>query len=198
MSARPTQVVQNAIVRRKILYSGGGSSTAIRLTGQSLCLNLGTVCTVANATLTSFFSAVKVKSIKVWSAGDESVSGTPAPATVCVNWTGYSNSPNTLVTDSSVSTAFPAHVSARPPRQALASFWQSCDSTSVIAQINVGSTHTTIEVELEGVLYSLDPASSLTHAALSVTTATLAEVYYPALDLTTGHVYPPLYLITAF
>jgi hypothetical protein len=161
-------------------------------------LNMGTVCTSTNAVLTSFFSAVKVKSIKVWSAGDESVSGTPAPATVCVNWTGYSNSPNTLVVDSSISTAFPAHVSARPPRQSLANFWQSCDSNSVICQINVGSTHTTIEVELEGVLYSLDPASTLTHASMSVSVATLAEVYYPALDLTTGHTYPPLYLITAF
>jgi hypothetical protein len=197
-SARPSQVVQNAIVRRKILYTGGGSSTAIRLTGYSLCLSMGAVCTVTNNQLVSFFSSVRLRSIKVWSAGDESVSGTPTPATIGVNWTGYTNSPNTLVCDTSTSTAFPAHVASRPPRMSLASYWQSSDSNSTIVQINVGSTHTTIEVELEGILYTSDPAGTLSPATLATSTGTQGITYYPSLDNVLGHLFPPAFLNTAF
>jgi len=162
------------------------NATATAITGTSILCAAGSVGTLLNTQVNSFVGSFKIRSIGMW---------TPPPsqgsaATCSVDWSGFNNSPNVEISDTSNSVARPAHLMTSPPTASLASFWQLSGSTNLA--ILTAPVGTIIDVRLDLVLYDSD----ITQATSTVTTAALGTVYYLSLDPNATHHYVPVSLTT--
>jgi hypothetical protein len=162
--------------------STSGNPTTI--TPTSLLCSAGTVCTVANTTVVSMFSAVKLNQIEMWSPP----ASQGASVTCSVDWIGSANSPNREYSDTSVSVSTPAYVRCPPPPMSLASFWQLASATG-ICNI-VAPVGTIIDVHLS--LIMQDDAETQANAA--ITTGTLGSTYFLSLDSNATHRFTPVSL----
>jgi hypothetical protein len=183
----PSQIKSNIeLVHRYRFVSSSPTPTAI--TGSSLLGCLGTVCTASNAQLVPFFGSVRVQSIEIWAPP----AAQGGAATCSVEWIGSNNTPNREHSDTTVSTAQPAHVKAVPPPQSLASFWSTFASGSV-ATITA-PTGSIIDLVVSAILFD-DTNNTGTY---TVTTSTLGNVYYLSLDPVASHRFAPVSLTTTF
>jgi hypothetical protein len=164
------------------------SGTGTGITPTSLLCAAGCIATVANTTVTSCFSAVKISKIEIWSPP----SAQGQSVTCSVDWTGTGSTPNREYSDTSVSVATPAHVSTSPPPMSLASFWQQTGTTQLCSI--VAPTNSIIDVYLSLVFQDND----VTAATSTVATATVGFVYYLSLDPNATHRYTPVSLTTTF
>jgi hypothetical protein len=161
------------------------SSTTTSITPTSLLLMAGTYCDVANSTVISMFSSLKVNRISIWSPP-----ASQGAATTCsLSFYSNTNSPNIEHSDTSVSTAQPAYFTCRPPPQSLAGFWLTTSTQAIMAI--TAPTGSVIDVSVSLVLSDDD---SYTTAA--VTTATLGSIYYLSLDPNATHRFVPVSLTT--
>jgi hypothetical protein len=151
----------------------------------------GTVCTVANSVVVSFYGSIRLNHLEIWSP---SISG--AFTTCSCEWTSSNLlSTNTNeISDTSVSITTPAHISTKPPSKSLASFWQSSsNATAQLCTLNA-TTGSIIEVSISMILY--DDESTATQYGTVVSTGTLGKVYYLSLDNPTANNLIPVSLTT--
>jgi len=185
----PPQIESNILVSHKYRFVST-SGTVTQLTPTSLLCAAGSVGTVVNTTVTSFFGSVKINRVEIWSPP----ASQGAAVTCSVEWAG-SVAPfiaDREVSDTTVSVARPAHLSTRPPRLSLASFWQTAAATTICAvTAPVGSI---IDVHLSLTLY--DDNGNVPQATSVVATAVLGTVYYLSLDPNANHRYTPVSLTT--
>jgi len=143
--------------------------------------------TTTNTTVTAFTGSVRVKRVEIWAVGQ-----TLGTAITCsVLWAGTTNSADVEVSDTSVSTAAPAHINSRPPRNSLASFWNIAGTQTLFSL--VAPAGCIIDVEVEQTLFDDDNGSN---ATVSVATAVVGTVYYLSLDPNATHRYAPISLTT--
>jgi hypothetical protein len=181
----PIQIRSNVELRHRYRFvSTSSASTAV--TPNSLMCSAGTMCTVVNTTVTSFFGSVKVNQIEMWSPPASQGSST----TCSVDWIGSSYQPNREYSDTSVSVATPAHVISSPPPMSIAAFWQT-SSTNTLFNL-IAPVGTIIDVHLSLILND-DDESLVTS---SVAGAALGNIYYLSLDSNATHHYPPVSLTT--
>jgi hypothetical protein len=186
----PPQIASNVIVNHTYRFTS--TSNAVQaISSSDLVLAAGCVGSSTNATVSSFFSSVKVSKIEIWAPPAAQGSS----ATCSLEWASQSNANNFESSDTSVSTAQPAHISTRPPARALASFWQTPGIANAQMCNIVAPTGSIIDVHMQLILQDDDNGSVVTRA---VATAVVGTVYYLALDNATGHVYPPVSLTTTF
>jgi len=163
------------------------NSTATALTGTSILCAAGTMGTVVNNTVTSFFLSFKIKKVEIWTPP----ASQGAAATCSVDWTGSENfSATREVSDTTVSVDRPAYVASRPPAQSAAAFWQG-PGTATICTITA-PTGSIIDLHLSLILSDGDVAAATT----AVTTASVGGVYYMSLDPNATHHYTPVSLAT--
>jgi hypothetical protein len=148
---------------------------------------LGTLGTVTNTSVTGLFTSFKIRSLEMWSPPPSQ----GATATCSINWFSSNQSPNIEHSDTTVSTAYPAHLKSSPPPLSLASFW-----TSVISGANlftlVAPAGTIIDLVVDAILKD-DEASADT---IAVATAVIGTAYYLALDGTASNLLVPVSLVT--
>jgi len=170
----PPQIRSNPQLRHKYRFAVGSAGTYI-ITNSDVLLACGVICTTANSVVTGIFSSFRIRSIEVW-GGFVGSSTSNAPTTVAVNWNG---APifvaNAEVSDTSVSSAYPAHIVARPPKNTNASFWQTASSNSLFDLV----VPTNAMIDLEVDLIMSDNQDAVTG---TVTTGTLGTEYFLALD----------------
>lgn len=164
------------------------NATPTGVTVGSLLAAAGNVCTVSNSTVTSFFGSVKVNRIAMWAPPAAQGSS----ATASVNWIGAANSSNREVSDTTVSTAIPAHVNSRPPINSLASFWSNGSNAAATLFTLVAPPGTIIDVSMSLILQDDDAIDSIVDTA--VATATFTNTYYLSLDPNATHRYTPVSL----
>ena len=165
-------------------------NTAVSL--NSLVMSAGAICTAANATLTGWAGAIKLKRIIIWTAVANGTSSTWG----FVEWsTGVSS----LTKDEQKLRPIPegtsntAPVVCVPPPESYQSEWIAAgSSTSNVFNIstNVGSV---VLVEMAVAMSNVVNPTTQT-----VATATLGTVYYPYLDGVTTHRYAPIGLLSTF
>jgi len=172
-SIKPPQFSSNVTLNHTYRYSSANGGTYTISTNQ-LLMAAGAVCTTSNTTLSSFFQSVKVNSVKIWGPSQS----LNAINTVSVEWistTGTSTS-SKEVSDTSMSTAFPAHVSSRPPRSSLASFWQLGNGPQLFTlRLSAGSI---VDINLSLILQDDDTAV----VTSPISTGSLTATYYLPLD----------------
>jgi hypothetical protein len=179
----PPQFRANPEVTRKFRFTSS-SANLTAITGQLLLNSCGV--TAATAILGyQMFQSAKVVAVEMW---------TPPPsqgatATCSVLWPQGNASQPREVSDTTVSTATPAHVRTGPPQYSLASFW-SASSGGVLFSL-VAPPGTIIDITVSLVLGDASLNTSVTLVG-----ATIGQQYYTALDSGTaaGSIYKPVSL----
>jgi len=180
--------------------STNGATYSPAISMGNLLLACGAMCTVAGAagagTITTWWSSFRIKRIQMW--------GMLNPASVNIGTVGidFSSelagtsenfSTNLTYSDSTLSTANPAHLDVRPPKGSAASLWHTVTgatlqlaNTTILQLIFApyGVCDITIELVMsnnEGPLISVTPA---------ITAPVLGNEYYLRLDGTSGSLAP--------
>jgi hypothetical protein len=183
---QPPQFASNLIFNHTYRFLST-SATPTPVTPTSLLCASGTICTVVNTDVASFWQSVKVNRIHMW---------TPPPAvgssaTCSIEWIGTSSmSNNKEVSDTSVSTAFPAHVHSSPPPRSLAQFWNQPSANAIFTLTAPVGTIIDVNVTL------VAQDDNVTNAFSVVTTGALGVQYYLSLDSNATHRYTPISLFT--
>jgi len=163
------------------------NATATALTGTSILCAAGSMGTVVNTTVTSFFLSFKIKKIEIWTPP----ASQGAAATCSVDWTGSENfSATREVSDTTVSVDRPAYVSTRPPAQSAAAFWQGPGTATLCTLI--APTGSIVDIQLALILSDGDVAAATT----AVATCSVGGTYYLSLDPNATHRYVPVSLAT--
>lgn len=148
---------------------------------------------VSSTKVRSIVQSARINYIEVWGS-------TPAPTTVgnftrlTLLWQSNGEFANTSkeVTDVSVSVSKPPHIFSRPPQGTMPSFW--LDETEIQQLFTISSTCACI-IDVN-VTYVLKDGSNSTSTDLTVTGATIAKLYYPALDSGASSTIIPVALTT--
>lgn len=163
------------------------SSTATAITAQSLLGAAGSMCNATNAFAVSVFGSVKVNNVSIWSPPAAQGSS----VTCSVEWiTTPAQGNNREVSDTSVSTAVPAHVSTGPPLHSLASFWQNSSSNALFTL--TAPAGSIIDVSLSLIMWDDDEPQD----AIAIANGTSGNMYYLSLDPNATHRYTPVSLVT--
>jgi len=173
-------------VARYALHSGSSGETIYGITMFGLLSSLGIVAATANSGY-PIFRYFKLNKISIWGSAPSFASGLPLAPSVGIKW--YSNvnfGTNTIVSDSSLSTAYPAYLTTRPPRGSYASLWQF-QNTNVLFDILVSDVQS-VFVDMH---YSarMDDQSYAANLQGTVNSMTIGSVYYTALDGVTSNAF---------
>jgi hypothetical protein len=190
---KPPQIRTNVIFRHKYRFIATASSS-FTVNPIKLASAAGAMCTVANSLCSSLYDSVRIRSVEVWSPAPSQ--GTATTATLLWNQlaAGISNMSSIEVSDTSMSTAYPAHIKASPPRESFAANWQPASGTTPNLMTLSISTGSVVDVDVELILSD----SNASTAASTVVTGVLGIVYYLPLDGTSSHNVIPVQLTTTF
>ncbi len=129
-SYNPPPIKTTTIFRRKFRMYVSNAALDGTFTEANLLLIPGGICTVLNATLTSFATSVKIHSIEIW--GVASADG--VASVVCVRPLGVTGAAsanlavNEAVSDNSTNVAYTPYVKYVPRQGSRLSFWLSNDN----------------------------------------------------------------------
>jgi hypothetical protein len=164
-------------------FAADNALSAVDITEKDLLACMGAICTVANTTLRSVYYSVKLHSVEMWSTAG-TVGGI---SSMTLEWGSDAPVANTnkLVSDASISSAYPCHIYAKPPPGSFASFWMDATNDNIVFTVSTDSA-CVMDVNLTGIL--LDGSTS--SATVTVGTASLGVLYYPPLDGSTDKLLP--------
>jgi hypothetical protein len=175
-SQRPAQLSTNIVYHHVFRYtSTNGGLTYV--TDTDLIQASGALCSSATAAY-RIAAAAKLSHVAMWTP--PALQG--AAATCSVEWRGQANSPPVEISDTTVSTASPAHLMSRPPAQSLAAFWLTDTSTRVMTI--TAPVGTIIDVSVSYVLRDGNEAPNAT--AIVTLGATTGYLLFPQLDRVSG------------
>jgi hypothetical protein len=173
-------------------FEATGSSAGTNVIHSYDVLNLLAVGTAAN-TVKGILGAVRVKQIEIYSP----ISEQGAAVTCSIEWESNQAS-NIEISDTSMSTAKPAHLRSRPPPNSLANNWQNLANGNTPLFNIVAPPASTIDLWFDFTLF--DEENSESQISVSTTAAvTTGLLYYLALDCKTDQeavVFPPVSLTT--
>jgi len=186
---KPPQVKLNPEYKHKFRFNTNSSNSLVdySITPNMILGAMGAICTVTNSAVSSCFGSFRINSIEMWGP----YQGSGNPASTSVDWYGYQNSPNRVVSDSTVSESRPAHILTTPPRGSLASFWQT-SGTNTLFDITCPVQGI---VDLNVSFIQCDGNDNVP-TNISIANGTLQEMYYLALDGPTSNKLTPVYLST--
>lgn len=185
----PPQIKSNIVLKHKYRFTSSANGTYV-VPSVALLAAAGSFTKTTNSIVNSLFGSVKLDRIEMWSPPASQGSF----ATCSVEFIGQTQANTVEYSDTSVSTAQPAHLNCVPPPQSLASFWQTGAGGGVNLFTIVAPVGSIIDVSLSLILWDDDIGATST----AVATAALGNVYYLALDNATGHSLPPVSLTTTF
>ncbi len=170
---RSDLLVTNAHYRYRTTGGHGASIQALYI-GQSLGAMAATTTSVY-----PLFSHFRIRKVEIWG-----FCGASPPGTLSLEWTpstasgtGNFNSGYEL-SDTSLSTSFPTHISTTPPPNSQAAFWQRfAGNTTVLFNLS-SSDAMVVDLYVDMVLQDDGTAG----AAITVAAATVGAVYYQPLD----------------
>lgn len=148
---------------------------------------MGTFGTVTNTTVVAWIASLRIKRVEMW---------TPPPsqgatATCSIDWFSTNQQPAMEFSDTSVSTAIPAHVRCVPPAKSLAAFWQAAGNAANAFEL-VAPAGTIIDIHVDGILIDADDVG-VTYA---VATAVIGKPYYLSLDGPASNLLVPVSMVT--
>lgn len=167
----PPQLATNLTVNHT--YRFRSTNAAVQaITAQDLVFIAGAMCTTANTTMQNIAGSVKLRHVEIWSPP----ASQGAASTCSVEYVGNAGTSNREFSDSTVSTAVPAHLRCSPPPGSGAAFW-AVPAADVLMNVTapVGSI---IDVSCTHVMRD-DAVAGISYA---IAAGTLGAVYYAPLD----------------
>lgn len=194
MVCKPPQIRTNVVIHHKFRYITLSSISGMAVTPLRLANACGVVGVVVNSTVGSLYDSIKLKSVEMW--GPPPNQGAAATVTCLYNQinAGVANMSSLEYCDTSNSTAVPAHVKCRPPKESNAAFWQPASGTTPTLMTLSAPAGTMIDLEMEMILSDTGASTSAT----TVGTCILGAIYYLPLDGTSSHQVPPVQLNSTF
>jgi hypothetical protein len=134
----------------------------------------------------SLLAAVKLASIEMWSPPAASSS---TPNTVAVRWTptNYVGAPDKVISDTTLGTAFAAHIMSRPPSTSVAGQWLANVGQPIM--FLTGPEGTIVDATITFVLANGQPTQAM---PLTIAGATVGDVFLAALDYSGSKVLAPV------
>jgi hypothetical protein len=180
--ANPPQLSSNVIVNHTFRFLSTTANPKA-ITANTLLGVCGGIGVVANSTIETIASSVKLNSITIWSPPVSQ----GAVATCSIEWAGNAFAPDKEVSDSTISVATPARIFSRPPHMSTASFWQTSSTTTLATLIApVGSI---IDANISFVMADGNSTGLTITGFASVI---LGQQYYLYLDGNASHLYQPV------
>lgn len=176
-NGHPPQFDAAVEVRKTFRYKATGAGTDVSITAAGLLDGLCMAATTTSAY--RLLVALKIEKVEMWGP----MASDLVPVTVSCEYntdasTGFGQR-TSLWSDTSMGSADPAHVIARPPSQSLASMWQSRAGASQLCLLNF-PVNTLVDITLSVVLQNGESPLAVTQA---VAGATVGKVYLRALDV---------------
>ncbi len=191
LGARIPQIATNVVLRHKYrftLQNGDNTPTPFIIDQLALLLTAGSVGISSNS-VQSIFEAVRVVSVEAWNAGLQGVTFATAN-TISLVWLGQYGA-STEVSDTTMSVATPAHISARPPPRSSAAFWSPAGSSLPLFKLT-GSSGMVVDIDLELVLSDFSSSGLTPPSYSSGSTAVVGTIYYVVLPSTGGAFLAPV------
>ncbi len=183
---RPPQIITSPVYTHTLRFVANAAASAVPISAKQLLGAIGTVCSVSNSTVCAIASSCRVKKVSMWGPATGTIDNT-----LQLRWVGSTvDSKNYEVSDTSFSSATMSHVSGKPPKNTLASFWKNANFTDPLFLISCPQ-NTVIDVQVNFML--TDQAGSTT---FSVATASLGFFYYLYLDNSGSNKFVPVGLVT--
>lgn len=129
---------------------------------------------VLTTSLYAIAATVKLRSIRIWTPPASQGS----TATCSVNWFGGPQSPNTAISDTTISVTVPAKISTRPPPKSLASFWVTEATSTDLFDITAPSG-SVIDVSLSFIFTDSIVGTSVNSTVVG---KSIGQIYYAGLD----------------
>lgn len=149
----------------------------------------GNTCVIANTSMNSWASSVKIKSIRIWSPA-----AAAADVSASVAWAAtLNNVPDDEKLASTVGSAFTGYFRSVPPRKSLASDWWSTTAGAQILFSITAPTNSIVDVTVAVRLCNVLPLQNL-----GIATGVLGNVYYGYLDGAATHSFVPVGLPSTF
>lgn len=168
---QPPQLSTNVKITHWYRFrSTDGAATGI--TQNDLRGIAGAVCTVANSAVSLIAISTKVHEIRIWSPP----ASQGAVSTNAIQWNNVDFTAGPEVSDTTMSTAIPARIRARPPKGSAASFLLGSGTDNIL--VITAPAGSIIDVHCTHVLYDAQVAGT----ALTVAAGTLGALYYMPLD----------------
>jgi len=184
----PPQILANPF-KTHILRFYTSSATSAGITPKFLAGAAGVIGTVNNSSAVSWTRYIRIKRVRIWAASAPST----GVSAVSILWNaGFSFTPNALVSDSSVSPAFPAHLSVNPPKKSLAGDWLDCTSTTTVFTPTCPA-NSVMDIEFDAMLPS---ATSDVVTISGISSIGVGIVAYLAADGTASNNWKPVALPT--
>ncbi len=183
----PPQFSSNVVNRHTFRFIAT-QSPASGITANNLLAAVGNICHVANSAVMSIAGSAKLHRISIYTPP----AAVGSASTCSVTWlSGQADSPSLLeVSDSSVSTAQPAHITTVPPKESGASFWFTSSATALFSMISPAGS--IVDVDISYVLNDIGSAG----VATTVAVGSLGVMYWLALDGPTNNRLVPVSLFT--
>jgi hypothetical protein len=183
---QPPMLETNVRVKHRFRFAAS-AAFAGAITFVDIAGSMGVMGTVTNTTVDAWTASLKIRRVEMW---------TPPPsqgatATCSIDWYSSTNQPSLEFSDTSVSTAEPAHVVSTPPAKSLAAFWQGASSASTAFTLTAPAG-TIIDLTVEGIMTDAD----LVGLSFGVATAVLGKSYYLALDGFASNLLVPVSMVT--
>lgn len=169
----PQQISASWTMKKKVRFiataaiSYGGGNNSIRAIDLAQLLYIATGATTA----VSLLGSIRLNRIDMYSAANPSddVSLEFAQET-----TTFIGSPSVRLADRCVSSAYPAHVGASPPKNSLSGFWISGSASSTGAVVSISASTNAI-VDLDVSICLLDTAVGQALTIVGGTAGTIAQ-----------------------
>ncbi len=143
---KPPSIKSNIYFTHRFRYAAvSGAGTGVTVADLLLAIAVKITTTSASSVIQAF----RIKSLELWS----NVQGT-GNATVSVLWnSSTTNASEMEISDSTTSSAVPAHIHTAPPRNGQASFWQGTNNPTInLFSVQANTLNTVMDLVLDVVL----------------------------------------------
>jgi hypothetical protein len=174
-SHRPPQIKSNIIFGHRYRFTSTGAAS-IPIT-VALLRGVGGVVATSATTGTPIAFSVKVRSVEIWTPP----ASQGASATCSLEWSSGSTLDSTStveISDTTMSTAEPAHLRTSPPKTSLASFWQHIGADQLF--VITAPAGSVVDVSVQFIQNDNEASPTV----VTLAGATTGNMYYMPLD---GH-----------
>lgn len=172
---QPSQIISNITWNHTFRFSSSGAFTS-PITVFNIFGVAGSIGIIAGppgfGQVSCIASSFKINYVELW--GMTGASG----STLSIDWVGGVNSPNKEYSDTTLSTAFPAHLRCKPPKLSIAAFWQRPNVAPMFTLTSTSST--VIDLNLSIIMNDTNVVPTAFNPVLTV--IVLGVQYYGYLD----------------
>jgi len=184
----PLQLVPTYRKTYRFTSTASGTST---ITVGELVGALGGICTVANATLSCWTSSIRIHTIKFWPAC-ENAGANQGYIEWFNNYGSYAYKDDVINYTTPESTSLTGCYTFKPPRGTLCGDWLNCviGTSTQLFNITAPEKGCVVDIDVESTL-GISSSTSTVLTQVSITSGTLGNIYYLALDGPSVHNFPP-------